>query len=121
MNRLFSTVAIFAIYFIVLCMGMPAITWARQKIAMPAPTVSQRVLDPDALIAGKRIQLQHSIAIDSPDGAFMALIVMSIKYWEKQEFAAMRGCCEAALPWAKRSPQKDAVAWAYSNMGESYY
>jgi len=78
-------------------------------------------LDPDEAIAFSKALLKYSVAIDSADGAFMAWITMSIKYWEKQDFVKDRQACDSAIPWARRSTQKDAVAWCYSNKGEAYY
>lgn len=58
--------------------------------------------------------------INYTDGAFIALITRGIKYFEKEDYARYRSVTEDALPWAKKCSQKDAVAWCYINIGESY-
>ncbi len=81
---------------------------------------SHKTLNPDSAIVLYDEILRRSINANYTDGAFIALITKGIKYYEKEDYVKYRNVTISALPWASKSTQKDAVAWCYVNIGESY-
>ena len=84
-------------------------------------TVYNKILDPDSAIIAFTWLLRLSEDANYADGAFWALMVTGIKYYEKEDYVQERNYCIAALPWAAKSTQIDATAWCYNNIGESYF
>ena len=78
-------------------------------------------LSPDSTITELNKILSICESARYADGAFRALITISKKFAEKEDFAMERSYCTKALPWAEQSTVKDAVAWCYNGMGDSYF
>lgn len=76
--------------------------------------------DPDSAIALFEKVLRLSIDAGYADGAFRALITKSMKYYEKENFTEERLAATDALKWAPAAAAKDATAWCYNNIGDSY-
>ena len=49
------------------------------------------------------------------------MMTKGIKYFEKEDYVQYRNTTIKALPWAAKCVKKDAVAWCYANIGESYF
>lgn len=81
---------------------------------------SHKILNPDTAIVCYNDILAISKAANYVDGAFIALITKGIKYYEKEDYENYREYTRQAIPWARRSTQKDALAWCYVNIGEAY-
>ncbi len=80
-----------------------------------------KVLDPDSAIVLFDKVIQESIKANYGEGAFRGLMTKGIKYFEKEDYVQYRNTTLEALPWAARSVTKDATAWCYNNIGESYF
>ncbi len=85
------------------------------------PPGYRNIKDPDSIIAVFDARFKLCVEANYIDGGFTELIQISIKYLEKEDFAADRNACIKALPWAAKSTIKDATAWCYNNIGDSYF
>lgn len=74
----------------------------------------------DSVIAQSKRMFDSCRQKNDADGAFMALIGLTIKCSEKEDFPAARDYGKMAIPWAEKSTIKDAVAWCYNAIGDAY-
>ncbi len=81
---------------------------------------AQKATDPDISIRELDSLYHLSVDRDFADGAFVSLMSKGIRYFEKDEYENARAAYSDAMPWARKSTQKDAVAWVYNNIGDAY-
>ncbi len=83
--------------------------------------IAYKELNPDTAIVLFDKVIQLSIKANYGQGAFMGMMTKGIKYFEKEDYVQYRNTTIKALPWAAKCVKKDAVAWCYANIGESYF
>jgi len=77
-------------------------------------------LSPDSAIVLLNQALQLSITANYADGAFTALNTIGMTFFRKADYDSARSFYNKALPWAAKAFEKDATAWCYSNLGDTY-
>ncbi len=82
--------------------------------------VAEDLQDPDSAILLYKKLLQQSIDINYPDGAYNALMQMSVLYREKDDYQQAQAILQQALGWAPKARRKDAFAWCYNNLGDIF-
>ena len=82
---------------------------------------ADKILNPDSAIVLFNEVIQQSSNVNYGEGAFRGLMTKGIKYFEKEDYIQYRNTTIEALKWADKSVKKDAKAWCYTNIGESYF
>lgn len=100
--------------------AQPAAAKTHNEALMASIMAADKVLNTDSAIILYDTLLQQCINADYADGAFLAWIRKSIKYFEKEDYPMVRYCSMQALPWAEKGTVPDNVAWCYVNVSEAY-
>ncbi len=116
---------------IILVLSLNFFAWAQNGSAIKSVTdtatinnlfhKADKILNPDSAIVLFDNVIQQSIKANYGEGVFKGLMTKGIKYFEKENYVRYRNITMEALPWAARSARKDATAWCYNNIGESYF